>query len=206
MPLDAWGFKKYGTTKPISVYAKYENHWGRAQEGTWEWLFGGTDYNNDSGTGRTLKAFKGVANTREDLYKYTCKDHGDGSSNDNIQYINIIAYFDKEKADKAMEELYSTYSDRMKHYVKVEVTNESLLGINKYFVTSHQTPAFFMMSLADLAVYKKLNKYDVAPKYQYAKASFAASAVDIASIGGLTHPHMPGTYYLIARNNVQPLK
>lgn len=72
-------------------------------------------------------------------------------------------------------------------------------------VKSHQTTAFFMMTLADLAINKDPTKYNVAPRYQGAKTSFVLSAVEKAKIGGLTHPHMPGTYYLIARNNVQPL-
>lgn len=46
--------------------------------------------------------------------------------------------------------------------------------------------------------------HDVKGKYASAKASFVASSGKVV-IGGMTHPHMQPTYYLIARNNFSSL-
>lgn len=46
--------------------------------------------------------------------------------------------------------------------------------------------------------------YDVKGKYASAKASFVASSGKVV-IGGMTHPHMQPTYYLITRNNFSSL-
>ena len=56
MPLSQWGFDKYGVVKSVSVAKRYESNPLSVKEGTWEW-FVGRDYNNDSGTQRTLTAF-----------------------------------------------------------------------------------------------------------------------------------------------------
>lgn len=46
--------------------------------------------------------------------------------------------------------------------------------------------------------------HDVKGKYASAKASFVASSGKVV-IGGMTHPHMQPTYYLIDRNNFSSL-
>lgn len=46
--------------------------------------------------------------------------------------------------------------------------------------------------------------HDVRGKYATAKASFVASSGKVF-VGGMTHPHMQPTYYLIARNDFLPL-
>lgn len=93
----------------------------------------------------------------------------------------------------------------MKHYVDVDVYDTPALGVHRYTVESHQTAAFLMMVLADLPVNKKPFAYETAPRFKSAKASFIGSGCEIAHIGGITHPHMPITYYIIAHNNFQPL-
>lgn len=42
--------------------------------------------------------------------------------------------------------------------------------------------------------------HDVKGKYASAKASFVVSGGKLV-VGGMTHPHMQPTYYLIVRNN-----
>ncbi|MDR1540406.1 MAG: S-layer homology domain-containing protein [Clostridiales bacterium] len=204
MPLESWGFKKYGAVKSISVNENYENKWLWAEPGTWEWLFG-EDYNDDGGTQRTLYYFSKLASNRNEAYAYTCKDHGSGSSEDNLQAYNSLPYLFSANAISAKNSLMDSYSDRMKRFVKVEISDKTFLGIHKYTVYSHQTPAFFMMTLADMVVSKNPFKYDVAPAYEYAKTSFVFTAIEIAHIGGMTHPHTAGTYYLIARNDFKPI-
>lgn len=212
MPIEAWEFNKYGTTKKISVEERYENHWFGAQEGTWEWLMD-MDYDNDGGTNRTIKEFEKVASNRKELYQLTCDCHGDHTDNDISQTLNMIYYFDYESAQGKKEEIEESYTKRMipeegTPLVAVDIKDEKLFGTHRYVVESCQTPAFFMMTLADLAVNKKLTKYNVAPKYHSAKASFIISSgpVPVIKIGGMTHPHLQETYYLISRNQVKPLK
>ncbi|MDD5934663.1 MAG: cellulose binding domain-containing protein [Clostridiales bacterium] len=205
LPLNSWGFHKYGTTKSISVNSNYEDSSPFGDKpGTFEW-FTGEDYDDDGGTGRTISCFDRLANDRDGVYKYTCSCHGDGSDNDNILITNTFYYFDKTKADTKKAELLASYTDRMKHYVDVDVYDTPALGVHRYTVESHQTAAFLMMVLADLPVNKKPFAYETAPRFKSAKASFIGSGCEIAHIGGITHPHMPITYYIIAHNNFQPL-
>jgi hypothetical protein len=203
MPLSSWGFARYGTTKSISVAANYEDSspFGNKM-GTFEWLLN-MDYNDDSGTARTIGAFEKTASTREAIYRY------DDSDIRTIYYKNVIAILDVTKASNEAAELRSSYTPRMRQYVKVGYYDDPMLGIHQYWVYSQQTPAFFMMSLAELTAGPERGAfgigYDVALKYVVAKTSFVASSGKVL-IGGMFHPHWPATYYLIARNDFQSLK
>ncbi|WP_143464952.1 hypothetical protein [Pseudolactococcus carnosus] len=72
-----------------------------------------------------------------------------------------------------------------------------------------QTPAFLMQDLANIAGKEKgypVAGRLVAPRYTSAKLSFFATSGEVPGvkdlgIGGMAHPHLPQTYYLIARNN-----
>ena len=69
MPLEKWGFGKYGTTKSISVNKKYESMIQviDAPEGTFEWLIK-DDYNNNGMKDETLELLEYVADNRDELY------------------------------------------------------------------------------------------------------------------------------------------
>jgi hypothetical protein len=203
MPLGSWGFTRYGTTKSISVAEKYEDSSPFGNKiGTFEWLLG-LDYNNDGGTMRTIGLFEKIASTREAIYQY------DDSDSSTIYYTDEAAIFDVTKANDKAKLLRNSYTQRMRQYAKVGYYDEPMLGIHRYWVYSQQTPAFFMMSLAELTAgpgHGLLGAgYNVADKYEAAKISFIASSGKFV-IGGMFHPHWPATYYLIARNNFQNLK
>ena len=77
-----WGYKRYGKTATVSIASNYETNW--------ESLTGIWDYNPDTfGMQDTVKALSGVltGDPKVNAYKYTCKDHGDGS-NDTITITN----------------------------------------------------------------------------------------------------------------------
>jgi hypothetical protein len=98
----------------------------------------------------------------------------------------------------------------MKQYAEVGFYNDPINGVRRYRVYSRQTPAFFMMSLAELTAGPGRGAlgvlgYNVADKYEAAKASFVASSGK-AIVGGMFHPHWPATYYLIAHNDFQNIK
>jgi len=225
LPLEEkWGYTKYGITYEVSIEEDYENKWFGAQEGTWENVFG-DDYNYNGNLKDTLKAFKKVADGRDDLYVYT------GESN--TEYTYKTKYYSKAEAEAAAQDLIDRYGTRISRFAKFyTVETDPWIGKTYYQVMVEQTPAAMMMILTDVVASKQhvRNTYGidevtgyaqrgadedtffgqdigfyVAKKYKDAKKEFvwsgADSAADIAMtlrMGGMLHSHMPGTYYLIA--------
>lgn len=204
MPLKNWGFTNYGQIREVSVREKYKfekNKYSSGKvkgnvldaKGTFEWLTGYI-YDDDSGTQRTLNAFSKTASGREELYVQTRKE--------NTIHIDKNPGLYKKNLDKRL----------LRHVKEVNVpltTGASLTGF-------YQTPAFLMQDLANLAGGKgnyPILGQSVAPKYNFAKLSFIvtsgnATFIDketgkkkFKTLGGMAHPHLPQTYYLIARNN-----
>ena len=78
-----------------------------------------------------------------------------------------------------------------------------------YLLESHQTPAFLMMVLADMAAVEfaggkiaGLLGFNVAREYEKAKMDFVITSGKLPfRIGGMAHPYWQETYYLIARND-----
>lgn len=196
LPLEKWGFYKYGVTHAISVEDSYENKWGRAQSGTFEWLTG-YDYNNDSGTSRTLAAFYAIANNRADLYVLD-------SSNDGKVNIENKYHITTNGAEKRCEEVKGILENvKLLRFCDVYVVS----GVIKH-VEVNYCPAYLMQNLANMASKTgPLTGYDTKGIYAKAKASFIASSGFIPGgfVGGMTHPHMQPTYYLIAHNKVKEL-
>ena len=79
-------------------------------------------------------------------------------------------------------------------------------GLFMYKVKINYSPAYLMQSLANMTTSTgPLLGHAISGKYATAKNSFIASSGKVL-IGGLAHPHMQPTYYLIAHNNFLPLK
>ena len=190
MPLEDWGFTNYGKMKKISVAEKYEKTLSKNKNvsGTFEWLTG-RDYNNDGGTKRTLNAFSKVATDRTAIY---CKDY----NRETLLISWLIPHeYDsyKNNLDKGWRLQRHIYKNNSGHI--------------------YQTLAFLMQDLAYLASkgdYKKQYEAypilgnDVSRKYEAAKKSFIITSGfgnQVPIIGGMAHPHLPQTYYLIAKNN-----
>jgi hypothetical protein len=207
LPLEAWGFHKYGIMKQISVANDGLEHNGfisSAKEGTFEWLIG-EDYDNDGGTDRTIDCFKEVVSNRNRIYTYDSKD----GKKDLKKFGSQL---DADKYRAKIKKEYSQYKLDKFCELKTETRGRLLLS-NQYVVVRTITPAFFMQDLANLAgeVYgnDKLLEYigiGMINKYSKAKFSFAATSGQIPGIGegglqvgGMTHPHMAPTYYLIAK-------
>lgn len=200
MPLKDWGFTNFGQNREVSVREKYKfnvtkedwenNSTARDSiKGTFEELTGHI-YNSDSGTRRTLNAFSKIASGREKLYIQTRKE--------NTLHIDKNPDVYRKNLDK-----------RLLRYV--EEVNETL-ATGASLTGFYQTPAFVMQDLANLEGGKEnypLLGQSVAPRYDFAKASFFASSSfgnNLPMIGGMAHPHLPQTYYLIARNNFVALR
>ena len=192
LPLEKWGFKKYGTTKSVSIRANYAS--GKA-EGSFKWLTG-VDYNDDGGTQRTLDCFAAIADNRAQLYKLD-------TTADGKVYENDVGHLTKGGAEKELVELSATLeSEKLARFCTLTVTG----SLAWWHVEVNYCPAYFMQIIANMTtgVGPVLGR-DVKGKYATAKTSFVASSGFVV-VGGLTHPHMQPTYYLIARNDFLPLK
>ena len=224
LPLDDWGFDKYGKTYSVSIKDSYEDKGGKYGDETWEAMFG-CDYNFNGTLNGTLKAFSKAVTSREAIYEFTGAD--------NTKYTYDQKYSSKAKAEEACDVLMDRYGARINRFVKVSVTtHDPVIGDTKYQVTSEQTPAAMMMILTDVVASKchtrtedgkdQIEKYKqlgagedtfygqdvgfyVAKRYENAKEKFIKSGSDSASdlamnirMGGMLHSHMSPTYYLIA--------
>ena len=193
LPLEAWGFKKYGKMFKVSVEDKYENSWGAAEEGTFEWLIG-SDYNNDGGTQRTLNAFAKIGANRQQLY--VIDSSSDGKVNLHNKYHTTTS-----GANKELEQIRNELAQhRLAKFCNLYV-NSGFLGIKEVVV--NYCPAYLMQNIANMAAGDgPILGFDVRGKYAEAKASFVASSGKLG-IGGMEHPHLQPTYYLIAHNKFQ---
>lgn len=190
LPLPSWGFKKYGTTKSISVANYYEdsNAFGDAV-GSFEWLCG-YDYKN-AGITDALNNFNKLVTCREELY--VLDTSSDGIVNIGNQYHTTVEGAEKRKAALA-EELEGV---KLLRFVQLDVRESA--GIKRVDVT--YSAAYLMQNLANMASSTgPLTGYDTKGKYYNAKSAFIS-----CFLGGMTHPHQQVTYYLIAHNNLEPL-
>jgi hypothetical protein len=192
LPLEKWGFNKYGVTKSISIKLHYENKRFSRQQGTWEWLVG-EDYNNDGGTQRTLECFSKISKSRNDLYELDF-------SSDGKVYENNTGHSTYEGAEKELEKLTKELeNEKLLKFCKLKIVGSEFL--TSYHVEVNYCPAYLMQSLSNMttSVGPTLGR-DVKGKYRSAKASFVASSGK-AICGGMEDPHLTITYYLIAHNN-----
>lgn len=213
MPLTKWGFNKYGQIKRISVKDNYEDSsvFGDKKY-TFEWLTG-EDYNPDGGTKRTIDAFGKLANNREELYVMDSSNDGKAIENEyrSTNYNEATARIKKCKEDLETEKLL--------RFSKVEIEKDSGTLVSFYRAKVNYCPAYVMQTLANMAseVGPRTGR-NLSGKYNSAKWSFIASSGEIkikekaiiggkaiisekAIVGGMTHPHMPITYYLIVNND-----
>jgi hypothetical protein len=195
LPLSQWGFKKYGTVKSISVTDNYENTFGAAEVGTFEWLVG-EDYNNDGGTQRTINAFSALATNRTMIYKLD-------TTSDGKVWQNNLGHITRSGAETELRELKAELqAEKLLRFANVYIVKKLFV----YYVEINYAPAYLMQDLANLTTgtCAHLLGHDVKGKYATAKASFVASSGKVV-VGGMEDPHLPITYYLLARNNFAPI-
>ncbi len=196
MPIEKWNFSKHGTTRTISIEEYYEDKSVHTKKenykaNTWEWFVNGSDYNNDGGTQRTLDAFGKVARNREELYALD-------SSGDGKVWENNAGHVTRKGAEEELKTLTQTLTnEKLLKFCKLSVVGGGI----SYHVEVNYSPAYLMQSLANMTTgVGPLLGHDVKGKYASAKSSFVASSGKVV-VGGMTHPHMPVTYYLIANND-----
>ena len=190
LPNDKWGFTKYGITRTISVKEAYSG----SKTGSFKW-FTGLSYNDDGGTQRTLDCFAALANSRADLYKL------DTTSAGKFYYAGNFAlgYSQKDAAKKYDSLVADLKAQNLLQFCTVKIVEGGTVW--KYRVEVNYSPAYFMQMLANMTTgVGPLLGHDLTGKYNDAKLSFVASSGKVV-IGGMEHPHMQPTYYLIVRND-----
>jgi hypothetical protein len=195
LPLKEWGFTNYGVTKSVSVrelYSYEPGFFGKEKEGAFKWFIG-ESYNDDGGTNRTLACFAALATCREDLYKLDTTSHG------KFSYTGLLGlkYTQKEATAKYNEIKTKLKNEKLLQFCDIYVVKSG----TKYYVEVNYCPAFFMQMLSNMTTgVGDLLGYTLGTKYNDAKLSFIASSGKVG-VGGMEHPHMQPTYYLITRNN-----
>lgn len=186
LPMEGWGYTRYGRTARLSLAANYEHEW---EQLTHIW-----DYNPDTiGMDNTVYELTNVVHgdPNVECHRYTCSCHGDGSSN-NITIRN-----------RGMSR-----NSRETAIAKIPVNALPFCRITRYdgwFIFGWdfevcQTPAYFMQVLAakmggEISNYRFVVELDMAGRYEAAKAAIVRSA-----ISGIEHPHYTESYYVIANN------
>ena len=199
LPLSAWGFKNYGVTKSISVKEYYGTGLlETAKEGSFKWFIG-ESYNDDGGRQRTIDCFAALATCREDLYKIDTTDAG------KVYYRgNFSSGYSQKDATAKYNELTTAFAEqKLSKFCTVKILDYN--GIWKYQVEVNYCPAFFMQMLSNMTTgVGPMLGHDITGKYNDAKLSFIASSGKVV-IGGMEHPHMQPTYYLIAKNDFEAI-
>ena len=188
LPMEKWGYTRYGRIASVSIAKNYEKQW--------EELTGEGDYNPDTfGMDKTINALADIlpdgSDAREECYKYTCKDHGD-NSNDTITITNRGT--SRDSREKAIAKI----PDNALPYCKITRYDGVLVAGWNFDVC--QTPAYFMQILAAkmsnvIGNYRFAVELNIADRYESAKSAIIKSA-----IGGLEHPHYTESYYVLAKN------
>lgn len=170
LPMTGWGYGRYGRSASVSIASNYEKEW-EALTGKW-------DYNPTGTLDNTVQTLTNVLNgdARVECYKYTCKDHGDGSNDT----ITVKGFSDPANDPRNLQGYY--------------ISEKNLL-----IYTVCQCPEYFLQLLAakmgaeigDL----EFATWDVAKRYESAKRAIIRSA-----IGGIEHPHYTESYYVLAKN------
>lgn len=189
LPMEAWGYSRYGKTTSVSIADNYEKDW--------EDLTGKYDYNPDSfGLQDTINAMAGIISQGEDprvaCYEYTCSKHGDGSD-DGITVTN----YGMSKGSR--EEAIDKIPDNAIPYCTITRYDGGWFFGWDFDIC--QTPAYFMQLLAavlaeDIEIdgYSFAFVFDISDRYDKAHRRIISSY-----IGGLEHQHYRESYYLLAQ-------
>lgn len=199
LPMEAWGFNKYGQTLHMSVLDSFEDANYQGDPNLYfEALFDGMDYNSNSYVESCVKAFVAMTDNRETYYVL------DTTSGDGVIMEGLLYFFEYD---------YTNLVDMLtagKMYKFCTVTRYSqLVG---FTMDICYCPAYAAQNVANLAACGDIEaKYgytvtdwlglDLKGKYSTVRQEFALASgkIQVAGVGpgGMEHPHMPGTYYMI---------
>ncbi|MBE6753581.1 MAG: VWA domain-containing protein [Ruminococcaceae bacterium] len=197
LPLCDWGFKKYGETLSISIEEKYEDRDPNDDApNTFEGLFGAGDYNSSSFLDNAVTDFYAMTKNRNSFYIIDYSS-GDGQVTDGA--IRFGDSYDKY--------INTLTTGKMKKYSDVE--KKSLWP--GYTIKVTYSPAYVAQNIANLASSEEIKArtgrgittwlgIDLKGVYSTARRTFILASGEIPFHGGMEHPHIPGSYYLISSN------
>lgn len=186
LPMEAWGYSRYGKTASVSIAKNHEKEW--------ENITGKRDYNPDGGMDKTVDAMAGIISSgdpREEAYKYTCYCHGDGS-------FDKITVTNRGTTEKSREEAIKKIPGNALPYCII--TRYDGWGFIGWNFDNCQTPAYFMQLIAtvmggEIGKVSFATEFNIAKRYEKAKFSVIKSA-----LGGIKDPHFVESYYVLAKN------
>ena len=105
-------------------------------------------------------------------------------------------------AEEEMAELTSLLEEeKLLKYCNIYIVKDWFV----YHVEINYCPAYLLQTLANMTTgVGPLLGRDVAGVYADAKTAFVASSGKVV-IGGMTHPHMPPTYYIMTYHDLKSL-
>jgi hypothetical protein len=199
MPMEAWGFQKYGETLKASVLDKLKNKNYQGDPDLYFTNMFGCDYKSNSYVESSVNAFIAMTENRETYYEL------DTTSGDGVIMQGLLYFFDYD---------YTNLVDKLtagKMYQYCTITKyPQLIG---YTMDICYCPAYVGQNIANLAACGDIESrhgytvtdwigIDLKGKYSTVRREFALGSgqIQVAGVGpgGMEHPHMPSTYYLIS--------
>ena len=184
LPLEHWGFTRYGQVKSESIEENYRSEW-------YALLGGSTTYeSNKDGVIATVIDMSEIADNRSECYayRYDVAGYAGGAASS----IGM--------RDATLGAVIILYPEAVSEYWYVEYENDYFNSFYSYRI--YQQPAFLMQLLAIVLSGTPLDGFDffaidVATYLQDTKYGLIGIKDDIL------HPHYPESYYLLATKITQ---
>ena len=184
LPMEAWGFKRFGVDVAGSIEEDYADDWDALMSGEFNYTSGITAVN------RTVEAFENIADNRNQCYEYR--------SGITAYYVDLL-YSSTDAAALAAMDVIADYPDNTAGtYSWVPTSSAELYGYAMY-----QQPAFLMQLLAAY-MGERIDKTEfvttrVAGYLGAAKERLIVCAgLNLQFTSKIEHPHYTESYYLLA--------
>ncbi len=185
LPMSGWNFRRYGVNKSASIGSQYKTAWQNLTNCTGNLIEGyGGVYNYDNiGVNLVINSLTGIASNRNACY---------------TEHSGTSGYFSESALtasgrDAMRESMLAYYAPNMEGTYRVTNGYEN----GGYYYRIYQKPTFLMQMLAaymggelSLLDFKAIK---VAEYLNPAKIEIVA-----AGLGGMVHPHIVESYYLLA--------
>jgi hypothetical protein len=204
-----WGFDKYGQTRMISV-AKSADSINSSHSDyyktnvSFEWLTNNLDYDDNGNVLNTEDKFGKLVNNREEMYILDETSEGEVDFDFDFD-LNPVYYDTEEEANEAIRNLkIDLDKEKLSKFTSGKYTIKKNI-YHGYYVVSNIYPAYVCQTIANLA--SEVGAIPGRPlkgKYDAARWSFIYSSGQgdgVLQFGGMFHPHMPLTYYIISTND-----
>ncbi len=182
IPFNEWGFNTYGKTAKISVYQNLLPIWSE--------MTGLKKYNCKTSLSESIAKIASCSASRKGCYMYP--------EGEKIQ----IGLSSQEECEEYKISLLETFAQASRSYCKFETVKAPENSKYEYILEIYMQPAFLMQNIAAVMSGKLgVLSFLTIPLPQYLVQTH--SSVIAAYMGGLTHPHTPETYYVIANSLTQ---